>query len=268
MDSLMRHVLAATQLRLPGHYLPLWLAAEPVGYVAPATAAILPAAGAEAGKAGISLRNADGVARAESALAQAGLFRPRGEAFDVRATPEGPVLARIDRGALPCLGIAAAGVHVNGLVQTAGGWCLWVARRAASKALDAGKLDHLVAGGICAGMDPASTLIKEAGEEAGIAPEIARRAACKSIISYAMERPEGLRRDRLYCYDLILPEDFTPAPQDGEVESFTLMALEDVLARVRATDDFKFNVNLVLIDLFARHGLIERPKGLPVAAAP
>jgi len=43
---------------------------------------------------------------------------------------------------------------------------------------------------------------------------------------------------------------------DGEVESFALWPIEEVLARVRAGEDFKFNVNLVVIDLAIRHGLI------------
>jgi thiamine pyrophosphokinase len=77
------------------------------------------------------------------------------------------VLAHVDRGVLPCLGIAADGVHVNGLVRTRAGWDLWAARRAATKQLDPGKLDHLVAAGISAGMDARKTLIKEAAEEAG-----------------------------------------------------------------------------------------------------
>ena len=33
-------------------------------------------------------------------------------------------------------------------------------------------------------------------------------------------------------------------------------SVEAVLDRVRTTDDFKFNVNLVLIDLFQRLGMI------------
>ena len=65
-----------------------------------------------------------------------------------------------------------------------------------------------------------------------------------------MERPEGLRRDLLHCYDLDLPEDFVPRAADGEVESFELWPIARVLQTVRDTDDFKFNVNLVLIDLF------------------
>jgi hypothetical protein len=76
------------------------------------------------------------------------------------------------------------------------------------------------------------------------------------VLSYAMERPEGLRRDRLHCFDLMLPPDFTPHPVDGEVSGFELWPLPRVLEAVRDTDAFKFNVNLVLIDLFLRLGLI------------
>ena len=190
------------------------------------------------------------------ALAERGYYRWRNEAFDVRARPWGPVLARIDRGALPSFGIQAAGVHVNGLVRRRDGLHLWVARRAMDKHLDPGKLDNIVAGGVPAGLGLMETLIKEAAEEAAIPPELAAAAVQVGEIEYAMERPEGLRRDILYCYDLSLPEDFVPAATDGEVEAFELWPISRVVETVRETDDFKFNVNLVLIDLFLRLGLI------------
>lgn len=189
-------------------------------------------------------------------LSERGLYRWRGEAFDVRVRPDGAVLSRIDRGAIPSFGIQAVGVHVNGLVRRADGLHLWIARRAMDKLLDPGKLDHIVAGGVPAGLGPAETLVKEAGEEASIPPELALTAVHVGVIGYAMERPEGLRRDWLHCYDLMLPEDFTPEAADGEVEAFELWPLTRAVETVRDTDDFKFNVNLVLIDLFIRHGLI------------
>ena len=230
----------------------------------PGVAGHLTALGASHIDGAITLPNRAALAEAESALARAGLFRARGELFDVRAVPGGPVLAKLDRGALPVLGIAAEGVHVNGLVQTAHGLHLWVAKRAATKALDPGKLDHIVAGGISAGMNAAETLAKEAAEEAGIPSAVACQARFASIVTYAMERPEGLRRDHLHCYDLVLPPDFHPTPRDGEVESFSLMPVHDVLKRIADSDDFKFNVNLVLIDLFIRLGLV-REGSLPPA---
>ena len=166
------------------------------------------------------------------------------------------MLSQIDRGAIPSFGVEATGVHLNGLVRRADGLHLWVARRAANKTLDPGKLDHVVAGGVPAGLSPMETLVKEAAEEAAIPAVLASQARHVGEVRYAMERPEGLRRDHLHCYDLELSPDFMPQAADGEVESFELWPIERAVAAVQDTDDFKFNVNLVLIDLFVRLGLI------------
>jgi hypothetical protein len=71
-----------------------------------------------------------------------------------------------------------------------------------------------------------------------------------------MEVPRGLRDDVLFVYDLEMPDDFKPLNTDGEIVEFMLMEAREVLARVRDTDDFKFNVNLILIDFALRHGLL------------
>jgi 8-oxo-dGTP pyrophosphatase MutT (NUDIX family) len=107
-----------------------------------------------------------------------------------------------------------------------------------------------------AGLTPAETLVKEAEEEAAIPASLARQAVPVATITYAMERPEGLRRDLLFCYDLEVPAEFQPEATDGEVEAFELWPIARVMQTVRETDEFKFNVNLVLIDLFRRQGLI------------
>ena len=174
----------------------------------------------------------------------------------MRATATGPVLGTIDRGSLPALGIEAVGVHLNGLVEREDGLHMWVGRRAMDKKLDPGKLDHIVGGGVPAGLGPDETLVKEAGEEAGLPPALVAQAVHRRVIGYSMDRPEGLRRDRLHCYDLMLPGDFVPHPVDGEVTGFELWPIARVVEAVRDTDDFKFNVNLVLIDLFERLGLL------------
>jgi thiamine pyrophosphokinase len=137
-------------------------------------------------------------------------------------------------------------------VHRSDGLHLWIARRAQNKALDPGKLDHVVAGGVPAGLSPMQTLVKEAAEEAAIPPDLAVQARHVGVLAYAMQRQEGLRRDHLHCFDLVLPEAFIPQAADGEVESFELWPLRRVAEAVRMTDDFKFNVNLVLIDLLIR----------------
>jgi 8-oxo-dGTP pyrophosphatase MutT (NUDIX family) len=256
-SGFLRHVRACNNAVLPGERLPFRIGADRVGWVKPAFAAHLAAFPAiEMTADAVTLTQPAALPEIARTLSERGLFRRRKEEFDVRAHPEGPPLARIDRGAIPSFGILAQGVHVNGLVQRADGLHVWVARRAPDKALDPGKLDHIVAGGVSAGMGPRDTLIKEAAEEAGIPAGLAAQAQQVGAIRYAMERPEGLRRDVVYCYDLLLPEAFKPRAEDGEVEAFELWPLARVLDSVRDTDAFKFNVNLVLIDLFIRQGLI------------
>jgi 8-oxo-dGTP pyrophosphatase MutT (NUDIX family) len=253
----LRHVRACNNAVLPGERLPFRIGTDQVGWVKPDLAARLAAfPEVSADTAGVTLTDGAALPAIARQLSNAGCYRWRSEAFDIRAQPEGPVLAQLDRGALPSFGVMAVGVHVNGLVRLAGGLHVWIARRAANKLLDPSKLDHIVAGGVPAGLTPAQCLVKEAEEEAAIPASLARQAVEVGSITYAMERPEGLRRDLLHCYDLELPEDFRPYAADGEVAAFELWPVERVLAAVRDTDDFKFNVNLVLIDLFQRLRLI------------
>ena len=262
IDDLMRHVRACQSFQLSGR-VPFRTCGSQVGWIDAATAEELHAMGGVEEHGGISLepQRLQPVARA---LADRGRFRWRDEAFDVRVdhdgdaagTVPGKVLGTVDRGALPLLGIRAWGAHCNGLVRRDDGWHLWVARRAADRPLDPGKLDHLAAGGVPAGLTPEQTLAKEAEEEAGIPASLSAQARRVATLGYSMDREEGLRRDRLACFDLLLPDSFQPVPHDDEIESFALWPLPDVLERVRTTDDFKFNVNLVLIDLFLREGLL------------
>jgi 8-oxo-dGTP pyrophosphatase MutT (NUDIX family) len=253
----LHHLRTCNNARLPGDRLAFRIDQAQVGWLKPALAEALQAfPEISAGAAGITLTDGTRLPTIARQLADAGWYRWRREDFDVRARPEGQVLARIDRGALPSFGIMAEGVHVNGLVRRSDGIHVWIARRAANKLLDPGKLDHIVAGGVPAGLTPAETLVKEAAEEAAVPASLADRSVPVACIAYAMERTEGLRRDRLHCYDLELPEDFRPHATDGEVEAFELWPIQRVMQTVRETDDFKFNVNLVLIDLFLREGLI------------
>jgi len=256
-SGFLRHVRACNNARLPGDRLLFRIGAAPVGWVAPAFAQALAALPSiDAGPDGLTLGDPAALPAIAHKMAESGHYRWRREEFDVRSSPADPVLARIDRGAIPSFGIQATCVHMNGLVRRPDGLHVWVARRARDKLLDPGKLDHIVAGGVPAGLTPLETLVKEAGEEAAIPPQLAAQAREVAQFSYAMERPEGLRRDHLYCFDLTLPADFIPHAADGEVESFELWPLERVAQTVRATDDFKFNVNLVLIDLLVRERFV------------
>jgi hypothetical protein len=263
-----RHVRACNNAEIPGNRVPFLIHEQVVGWIPPHIASALQAMPSVASASDrVVLDDPAALPGIARALSERGLFRWRGEAFDVRARPDAPALAQIDRGAIPAFGIQAAGVHVNGLVHRSDGLHFWVARRASNKILDPGKLDHIVAGGVPAGLDPTATLVKEAGEEAAIPSALAASAVQVGVISYAMDRPEGLRRDWLFCYDLVLPNKFVPRAADGEVEAFELWPITRVVEAVRETDNFKFNVNLVLIDLFLRQELIPAPEARTLRAS-
>lgn len=61
-------------------------------------------------------------------------------------------------------------------------------------------------------------VIKECEEEADIPFSLAQKAKPAGVVSYAKLRSDGIKRDVLFVYDLLLPEDFTPSPKDGEVK--------------------------------------------------
>ncbi|MDE8345834.1 MAG: NUDIX domain-containing protein [Acidocella sp.] len=250
------HITACHSATLPGTRLMFYAGPHHIGYVTPALAAQLRALGAPVTQSPVSAVLDMAALPELNALARALGLRIRNEDFDIRATADGPALGVLDRGALPSFGVIGVGVHLNGLVRRADGWHLWVAKRAADKKLDPGKLDHLVAGGVAAGHTPIETLIKEAAEEAALPAALAQTAKLTGRFAYNMERPEGLRRDVVYAYDLELPESFAPQPADGEVESFALWPFAQVLHVLSTSDAFKFNVALVLIDLLIRHNIL------------
>ena len=179
----------------------------------------------------------------------------RNETFDVMARWGDAPIFRLDRGAVPFFGVRAYGVHLNGYRRD-GGLRLWIGRRAPDKRIAPDKLDNIVAGGIGNGYGIVDTLYKEAEEEAGIPVDLVRHAVAVGAVSYRMETELGIRDDVLFVYDLELPLDFVPKNSDGEIIRFDLMPVAEIVERVRRTDDFKFNVNLVILDFAIRHGLI------------
>jgi 8-oxo-dGTP pyrophosphatase MutT (NUDIX family) len=262
--TLLRHIEACNHFD-PGAFVPFSISTENIGFIRPDSAEHLLAAGLAIGAEGgvsiagggfapVSARLAEIVA----SLASSGLAGAlRGEMTPVlRRWGEG-ALAQIDRAGLPALGLPAFGVHVNGYVRGDAGLQLWVGRRAMDRAVAPGKLDHLVAGGVPMGYTAWETLAKEADEEAGLSGDLARTARPVGAISYRLASPEGLRNDTLFVYDLELPRDVTPASNDGEVERFELWPIARVIETLRETDEFKFNVNLVLIDFLVRHGFLD-----------
>lgn len=146
---------------------------------------------------------------------------------------------------------------MNGIVRTDQGLKMWISRRSNDRRHYPGYLDNLAAGGVPYGISLTDNLAKECWEEAGISADLARRAVAAGAVSYHLDTERGFKADTLYCYDLELPEEFVPCCMDGEVQAFYLLPVEEVLERVRDTNQFKLNCNLVLIDFFIRHGYID-----------
>jgi 8-oxo-dGTP pyrophosphatase MutT (NUDIX family) len=205
----------------------------------------------------------------EALVAENRVPKWRNETFDVMARWGDPPIFRLDRGAVSFFGTRAYGVHLNGYRRdgSGGGLKLWVGRRAPDKRVAPNKLDNVVAGGIGNGLGVAETLYKEAEEEAAIPARLIDNAVSVGAISHCMETRLGIRDGVLFVYDLELPADFVPRNLDGELVGFELISAADVLDQVRCTDDFKFNVNLMILDFALRHGLIgvEDPEYLAVA---
>lgn len=209
----------------------------------------------------VATGNADTVSAAVDEVVEALVLENRvpkwrNETFDVAPRWGDRPIFRLDRGAVPFFGTRAYGVHLNGYHRDGGGLHLWVGRRAPDKRVSPNKLDNLVAGGIGNGHGIRATLFKEGEEEAAIPAALLERAVPVGAVSYRMETQLGIRDDVLFVYDLELPADFVPRNTDGEIVKFELLPVGDVLDQVRMTDNFKFNVNLVILDFALRHGLI------------
>ena len=189
-------------------------------------------------------------------VAQKAMPHSRNEFYAVARKFGDEAVMRLDRAWVPSFGTPAYGVHVNGYVETKRGPEIWVGVRAKDRDVAPGKFDNMVAGGLPYGVGLAENVVKEADEEAGVPEDLARQAVPVGAVSYTMEVEYGLRRDMLFIYDLKLPDDFRPHNRDGEISGFVRRPAEEVLRIVEETDEFKFNVNLVVIDFAIRHGIL------------
>jgi 8-oxo-dGTP pyrophosphatase MutT (NUDIX family) len=262
MRGLTRH-LSLCNSWSPSAYRPLTLGDHRVGLIRPDVAGDLPSLRSTTDGWAIAADAGDPAAVDAAAhtltselLAAGRIKKHRRELYALTTAWGAPVLGRVDRAAVGALGLVAFGVHLNGFVRRADGIHVWIGKRADDKAVAPGQLDNIVAGGQPAGLTLHENLVKEAWEEAAMPEALAAKAHSVSAIGYTMAIAEGLRRHVLFCYDLELPESFVPEPNDDELQWFQLWPLARVLEAVRGTDDFKFNVNLVIIDFALRHGAI------------
>jgi 8-oxo-dGTP pyrophosphatase MutT (NUDIX family) len=201
---------------------------------------------------------------ARTLAAEGALTAWRNERYAVAPYVGGAPLLELERAAARYFGIHSFAAHASGVVGDEAAWRMWLARRSPTKPIDPGLLDNLVGGGIAAGSDASSTLIREAFEEAGIAADLAATARAAGQIDLCRDQPDGLQRETIYVYDLWLPADFEPRNQDGEAVEHRLCSPDDALSIIES-DGITADASLVIVDFLLRHGHVA-PNDPAVAA--
>ncbi|XP_063321263.1 thiamin pyrophosphokinase 2 [Pelmatolapia mariae] len=163
----------------------------------------------------------------------------------------------MERAATSLFGVKRYGVHINGYtVSDSQEVCMWLARRSHTKQTYPGLLDNMAAGGLAAGVGIKHTLVKECQEEACVPAAIAKKAHPVATVSYTYEDEEGVFPESQFVFDLELPLEFKPRIGDGEVQEFYLLPVDKV-KELLATDDFKPNSAMVVLDFLIRHSYID-----------
>jgi 8-oxo-dGTP pyrophosphatase MutT (NUDIX family) len=179
--------------------------------------------------------------------------------------PGNELLYSIERSASTLLGVVTYGVHMTAFVRDENasyGMKIWVPRRAAGKQTYPNMLDNTVAGGISTGEEPFECLVREAEEEASLPFSISRNATPHGTITYVYVRESraggesGMAQPECqYVYDLELPANLIPKPNDSEVQEFYLWSVEEVQEHL-GKGEFKPNCALLVLDFFIRHGIL------------
>ena len=116
-------------------------------------------------------------------------------------------------------------------------------------------LDNLVAGGVRSGQDAWQTLLRECGEEAGMALALAEKARPAGALRVCREVAGGLHSEILYIHDLPLAADFAPRNTDGEASEFLSLDPAALLERI-ARGEMTVEAGVVAVDFVLRHGLL------------
>lgn len=127
----------------------------------------------------------------------------------------------------------------------------------------AGLLDSTVGGCLPTGQTPFECVVREAEEEASIPPEVTiKGVVAVGTVSYmdiTDEKSEGegnlLCPDTRFIYELELSQDLKPSLNDGEVEEFLLLSVNEMKEEMAKGKCTPGNA-LILIDFLVRRGII------------
>lgn len=169
----------------------------------------------------------------------------------------------VERFAISLFGLTTRGAHLVAYTCTGKVMQIWVARRASHLFTYPGMLDVTVAGGVKAGVAPAQTIVEESHEEASLAQDLVRERmqSCGAlshmgVTGKAFSGEQGLVvPDYIYTYEIELPKETVPKPNDDEVSNFDCLNIDQVKEALLA-GQFKPDAGAVLVDFFIRHGII------------
>jgi 8-oxo-dGTP pyrophosphatase MutT (NUDIX family) len=153
----------------------------------------------------------------------------RDEQLEVR-DEAGQVLGSVERAVVRPLGIATRAVHLLGTTPSGDHW---VQQRAHDKPNDPGLWDTLMGGMVPAGDTLHAALARETWEEAGLRLEqLDSIAHGGSVLTTRPTGPQGIGYivEHIDWYRCVLADGLVPENQDGEVEQFSLLHTEDLLA--------------------------------------
>lgn len=184
------------------------------------------------------------------------------EMYAAKTSFSAHTLFHFNRGVDAYFGLSQYATHLNGFVRAeSGSRChvshVWIAKRSLSKTKWPGLFDTIVGGGLPAHISSHDNMVKESEEEAGLDPAwVSANLISTGSIGYVVDRPNGLPNNTMFVYDLELPRSMEPVNRDGEVESFDLWAVQDLVEALWETPEkFKPDICLVLLDFFVRHGI-------------
>lgn len=175
----------------------------------------------------------------------------------------------VERALSGVLGIITYGVHVNGYIldEHTNDIKFWIPRRSKTKPTWPYMLDNIIAGGIGFPHGVEETLFKESEEEANLSKSLIEDdIKAVGVLSY-FYFPGSIENDRFatesssivgeveYLYDLRCTAEIQPKPNDGEVDSFNILDLQETLDAL-VNKEFKPNCGLIMVDFLIRHGYI------------